>query len=80
MDAALIAAARRTEHYEIVGYGTAAHYADRLDHAQADGLLQQALDKENFIDNKLDELAINYLNQKAEQRGPRASTQGLAFP
>lgn len=42
-DAALIASAQRVEHYEIAGYGTAAHYAERLGHAQAAELLRQTL-------------------------------------
>ncbi len=40
MDAALIAASQRIEHYEISGYGTAAHYAERLGHTEAAGLLR----------------------------------------
>lgn len=66
MDAALIAAAQRIEHYEIAGYGTAAHYAERLGHTQAADLLRQTLDEEQFTDTKLNDLAKNYLNKKAE--------------
>lgn len=66
MDAALIAAAQRIEHYEIAGYGTAAHYAERLGSTQAADLLRQTLDEEQLTDTKLNDLAKNYLNQKAE--------------
>ena len=65
MDAALIAAAQRIEHYEISGYGTAAHYAQRLGHTEAAGLLRQTLEEEQLTDTKLNDLAKNYLNQKA---------------
>jgi len=65
MDAALIAAAQRIEHYEISGYGTAAHFAERLGYAQAADLLLQTLDEEQFTDAKLNDLAKNYLNEKA---------------
>jgi ferritin-like metal-binding protein YciE len=65
MDAALIAAAQRIEHYEISGYGTAAHYADRLGNTQAAELLRQTLEEEQLTDTKLNDLAKNYLNQKA---------------
>jgi len=65
MDAALIAAAQRIEHYEISGYGTAAHYAQRLGHTQAADLLRQTLNEEQLTDTKLNDLAKNYLNQKA---------------
>ncbi|QIX60194.1 ferritin-like domain-containing protein [Hymenobacter sp. BT18] len=66
MDAALIAAAQRIEHYEISGYGTAAHFAGRLGHEQAAELLRQTLDEEQLTDTKLNDLAKNYLNRKAE--------------
>ncbi|MET4105441.1 ferritin-like domain-containing protein [Hymenobacter sp. UYP22] len=66
MDAALIAAAQRIEHYEISGYGTAAHYAKRLGQAEAAELLRQTLEEEQNTDTKLNDLAINYLNGKAE--------------
>ncbi len=66
MDAALIAAAQRIEHYEIAGYGTAAHYAERLDNPAAADLLRQTLEEEQRTDTKLNDLAKNYLNQKAE--------------
>ena len=65
MDAALIAAAQRIEHYEISGYGTAAHFAERLGHVEVAELLQQTLTEEQNTDTKLNDLAKNYLNQKA---------------
>jgi len=65
MDAALIAASQRIEHYEISGYGTAAHYAERLGHNEAANLLRQTLSEEQLTDTKLNELAKNYLNAKA---------------
>lgn len=65
MDAALIAAAQRIEHYEISGYGTAAHFAERLGHDEVAELLRQTLAEEQHTDTKLNDLAKNYLNQKA---------------
>lgn len=65
MDAALIAASQRIEHYEIAGYGTAAHYAERLGQNEAASLLRQSLQEEQLTDTKLNDLAKNYLNQKA---------------
>jgi ferritin-like metal-binding protein YciE len=65
MDAALIAASQRIEHYEISGYGTAAHFAERLGHNEAANLLRQTLEEEQLTDTKLNELAKNYLNAKA---------------
>jgi ferritin-like metal-binding protein YciE len=65
MDAALIAASQRIEHYDIAGYGTAAHYAERLGQNEAASLLRQSLQEEQLTDTKLNELAKNYLNQRA---------------
>ncbi|MDF7810071.1 ferritin-like domain-containing protein [Hymenobacter sp. YC55] len=66
MDAALIASSQRIEHYEISGYGTAAHFAERLGHTKAADLLRQSLEEEQLTDTKLNDLAKNYINQKAE--------------
>jgi ferritin-like metal-binding protein YciE len=65
-DAGLIASAQRIEHYEIAGYGTAAHYAERLGKAEAAQLLRQTLAEEQQADTKLNKLAKGYINQKAE--------------
>lgn len=64
-DAGLIASAQRVEHYEIAGYGTAAHYAERTGHAQAATLLRQTLAEEQSTDTKLNDLAKSSINQKA---------------
>ncbi|GAA4018123.1 ferritin-like domain-containing protein [Hymenobacter fastidiosus] len=64
-DAGLIASAQRVEHYEISGYGTAAHYAERLGHGAAAGLLRQTLAEEQSADTKLNDLAKSTINQKA---------------
>ncbi|MCC2548183.1 ferritin-like domain-containing protein [Hymenobacter sp. BT175] len=64
-DAALIASAQRVEHYEISGYGTAAHYAERLGHAEAAGLLRQTLQEEQNTDTILNDLAKSYINARA---------------
>jgi ferritin-like metal-binding protein YciE len=66
MDAALIAASQRIEHYEISGYGTAAHFAERLGHTEAATLLRKTLEEEQLADTKLNDLAKNYINAKAE--------------
>jgi len=62
LDAAMIAAAQRVEHYEIAGYGTVRTFANMLgldEHAQA---LQQTLDEEGSTDEKLTELAETVVN------------------
>jgi ferritin-like metal-binding protein YciE len=57
MDAALIAAAQRVEHYEMAGYGTVRTYAQLLGFERAAKLLQQTLEEEGAADKKLTKLA-----------------------
>lgn len=57
LDAALIAAAQRVEHYEMAGYGTVRTYARLLGEDQAAKLLQQTLDEEGGADKKLTQIA-----------------------
>lgn len=57
MDAGLIAAAQRAEHYEIAVYGTLRTYAQLLGNDQAAKILQQILDEEGATDKKLTKLA-----------------------
>jgi ferritin-like metal-binding protein YciE len=65
MDAALIAAAQRVEHYEIAGYGCVRTYAQLLGETQAAKLLQQTLDEEGKTDQALTKLAEK-INVEAE--------------
>lgn len=66
MDAALISAAQRVEHYEIAAYGTVAAYADLLGESQHAELLRQTLEEEKETDEKLTELA-GEINLSANQ-------------
>lgn len=65
MDAALIAAAQRIEHYEIAGYGTVRTYAQLLGEKEHVKLLQQTLDEEGNTDKKLTQLAESEINVEA---------------
>jgi len=66
MDAALIAAAQKVEHYEMAGYGTVRAWAEQLGLHEAANLLQQTLDEEKETDEKLTQLAESMVNQEAE--------------
>jgi ferritin-like metal-binding protein YciE len=57
LDAALIAAAQRVEHYEIAGYGTAKTLADQLGYDRAEELLDETLSEEANADKLLTKLA-----------------------
>ena len=59
MDAGLIAAAQKAEHYEIAAYGTMATYAKMLGMDEALTLLKQTLGEEKATDEKLTELATS---------------------
>src|SRR5487761_1073272 len=65
MDAALIAAAQRVEHYEIAGYGTLRTFANLLGRKSAERLLQQTLEEESQTNEKLTKLAESEVNPAA---------------
>lgn len=65
LDAALIAAAQRIEHYEIASYGTTRSYAEALGDYDAVKILQQTLDEEGHADQLLTTLAERGINQAA---------------
>ncbi|PYR81257.1 MAG: ferritin-like domain-containing protein [Acidobacteria bacterium] len=62
LDAALIAAAQRVEHYEMAGYGCARTYAHLLGMQEHADLLQRTLDEEGDTDHKLTDLAESVIN------------------
>jgi ferritin-like metal-binding protein YciE len=65
MDACLIAAGQRAEHYEMAAYGTLIAWAEAMGHTDAVTLLQQTLDEEKAADKKLSGLAEGGINQSA---------------
>jgi ferritin-like metal-binding protein YciE len=65
MDACLIAAGQRAEHYEMAAYGTLVAWARAMGHTTAAKLLQQTLDEEKAADKKLTSLAEGGINQEA---------------
>jgi ferritin-like metal-binding protein YciE len=67
LDAGLIAAAQKVEHYEMAGYGAVRTYARVLGMPEAAELLQQTLDEEGNADKKLTQLAESSINAQAKQ-------------
>jgi ferritin-like metal-binding protein YciE len=65
LDAGLIAAAQRVEHYEIAGYGTVRTYAELLGHDDQVALLERTLDEEEQTDELLTRLAESHVNEEA---------------
>ena len=62
LDAALISAAQRVEHYEMAGYGCARTYAHMLGLNEQADVLQRTLDEEGDTDEKLTDLAESVVN------------------
>ncbi len=75
LEAGLIGAAQRVEHYEIAAYGTAAAHAQQLGYLKAVDLLCQTLAEEKEADLRLTTIAQNRANVKAA--GSEALTTGL---
>lgn len=69
IDAGIIAAAQKVEHYEIATYGTLRTWADLLNQDEAAGLLQETLDEEGDADKTLNELAEDIVNPEALLEG-----------
>jgi ferritin-like metal-binding protein YciE len=67
MDACLIAAGQRAEHYEMAAYGTLVAWARAMGYTEAAKLLQQTLDEEKAADKKLSGLADSGINQSAAE-------------
>ena len=79
MDAALISAAQRVEHYEIAAYGTVCTYADLLGERDHAALLGQTLEEEKETDAKLTDLS-KQINVAAEQVAPEERGEGKRKP
>jgi ferritin-like metal-binding protein YciE len=77
LDAGLIAAAQKVEHYEIASYGTASAHAEELGLMDLVELLEATLDEEQMCNEKLTEIAEGGVNRDAaaaeERRRGRAS-------
>ncbi|HMF59869.1 MAG TPA: ferritin-like domain-containing protein [Vicinamibacterales bacterium] len=67
IDAGLIGAAQKVEHYEIAAYGTARTHATLLGYNKIARLLQQTLNEEGATDKKLTQLAESIINVEAVQ-------------
>ena len=65
LDAALVGAMQRVEHYEMASYSGAVTFADLLGYSEASDLLEETLDDEEETNEKLTELAESRINEKA---------------
>ena len=65
LDAALISAAQKVEHYEIGSYGTIRAFATRLGYKDAVALLTETIDEEGNADKTLTKIAMGGVNEAA---------------
>jgi ferritin-like metal-binding protein YciE len=67
MDACLVAAGQRAEHYEMAAYGTLVAWAEAMGHDDAANLLRATLDEEKAADEKLTSIAEGGVNEQASE-------------
>jgi ferritin-like metal-binding protein YciE len=82
LDAGLISAAQRVEHYEIAAYGTVCAFAELLGRSEDLDLLKETLEEEKQADEKLTQLsetinteALNYSAEETEKRKEPSRTR-----
>jgi ferritin-like metal-binding protein YciE len=68
IDAGLIGAAQKVEHYEMAAYGTASAHARQLGFNKVANILDKTLEEEKMTDEKLSKLAENMINVQAAMR------------
>jgi ferritin-like metal-binding protein YciE len=76
LDAGIIAAAQKVEHYEIASYGTVRTFAQLLGEDEAAELLQETLDEEGEADKLLTQLAQENVNPEALLEDAEAEATG----
>ncbi len=65
MEAGMIGAAQKVEHYEIAGYGTVIAHARQLGYNSVANTLAKTLEEEKMTDEKLTKIAENRVNVQA---------------
>ena len=65
LDATIIAAVQRMQHYGMAGYGSSATYARQLNQEEVESILNEILEEEKSTDLKLSQLAESSINQEA---------------
>jgi ferritin-like metal-binding protein YciE len=79
IDALMIAAAQKVEHYEIAAYGTMRTWANRLGKADIAAVFETTLEEEKEADRKLTEIAESLANDQAAEGG-EAEEEETAAP
>jgi len=72
-DAVMIAAAQKTEHYEIASYGTLRTWANVLGLTEIAAMLEETLEEEKDADRRLTAIAESFVNEEAAEEGRPAT-------
>jgi len=75
IDAGIIVAAQKVEHYEIASYGAVCEYARMMGHTEALQLLEQTLQEEKNADQLLNQIAEDGINALAERNNEGAGEE-----
>jgi ferritin-like metal-binding protein YciE len=76
LDVALIAAAQKMEHFEIAAYGSAQAHAEALEIDKAAELLEETLGEEKAMDQRLNEIALEDVNERALEAEQEEGEEG----
>jgi ferritin-like metal-binding protein YciE len=71
LDAAVVIAAQKVEHYEITTYGSLCALAEELGMDDVCEIIEETLDEEKMADEKLSELAESRLNREGDRPSSR---------
>ena len=80
LDAGIIVAAQKVEHYEIATYGAVCEYARMMGHTEALQLLEQTLEEEKNADQLLNQIAEGGINALAERDSNGAEEEAETTP
>jgi ferritin-like metal-binding protein YciE len=75
LDAGIIAAAQKVEHYEIASYGTLRTFAETKGDTKSARILEEILEEEKEADRRLSELAESSINMEAESSSDEESEE-----
>ena len=67
LDAGLVSAAQKVEHYEITSYGSLKAWSEQLELTEAVALIEETMDEEKAADEKLSEIAETVVNIEADE-------------
>jgi len=73
LDAAIILAAQKVEHYEIASYGSMANWAGMMGRQDLKRLLGTTLEEEKTADQKLTQLAESHINRQSAEQARKAA-------